>query len=108
MESSGGGHSAEELKFIVSTSRHEGHLLDFEEATIQHILDLQNYSAREIMVARNDIVSISVDAPLDLVLRSLIDHQYSGFLFTRKAREHCWGGSLQRPDADLGGAEDRH
>jgi putative hemolysin len=90
-EQLGGGHSAEELKFIVSTSRHEGHLRDFEEDTIQRILDLQNYSAREIMVARNDIVSISVDAPLDHVLRALIDHQYSRLPIYEKTPENIVG-----------------
>jgi CBS domain containing-hemolysin-like protein len=90
-EQHGGGHSAEELKFIISTSRHEGHLLDFEEDTIQRILDLQNYSAREIMVARNDIVSISVDAPLDNVLRLLLDHQYSRLPVYEKKPENIIG-----------------
>lgn len=73
----GGGHSAEELKFIVSSSRHEGHLHDFEEDAIQRVLDLHNYSAREIMVPRNDLISVSIDAKLDQVLRIMIDHQYS-------------------------------
>jgi CBS domain containing-hemolysin-like protein len=90
-EQHGGGHSAEELKFIISTSRHEGHLHDFEEDTIQRVLDLQNYSAREIMVARNDIVSISVDAPLDHVLRLLIDHQYSRLPVYEKKPENIIG-----------------
>jgi CBS domain containing-hemolysin-like protein len=90
-EQHGGGHSAEELKFIISTSRHEGHLHDFEEDTIQRVLDLQNYSAREIMVARNDIVSISVDAPLDHVLRLLIDHQYSRLPVYEKNPENIIG-----------------
>src|SRR4051794_13627164 len=44
--SHGGGHSAEELKYIVSTSRDEGHLHRFEEDAIQKLLDLQNYVAR--------------------------------------------------------------
>src|SRR5882724_4844334 len=73
----GGGHSAEELKFIVSHSHDQGHLHHFEEDAIQHLLDLREYTAREIMVPRNDLVSISVDAPLDQVLRILIDYQYS-------------------------------
>jgi putative hemolysin len=76
-ETHGGGHSAEELKFIISTSRDEGHLLRFEEDAIQNLLDLQNYSAREIMIARNDIVSVPVDATLDQVLRLIIENQYS-------------------------------
>jgi putative hemolysin len=73
----GGGHSAEELKFIVSSSRSEGHLKSFEEDSIQRLLDLQNYSAREIMVPRNSIISVSVDANLETVLRIMREHQFS-------------------------------
>lgn len=63
-----GGHSAEELKFIISLSRSEGHLRRFEEDAIQSVLELQDYYAREIMTPRNAIVSIPVDASLDEVL----------------------------------------
>ena len=73
----GGGHSAEELKFIVSSSRSEGHLKRFEEDSIQRLLDLQNYSAREIMVPRRAIVSVPVDANLETVLRVMREHQFS-------------------------------
>lgn len=74
---SGGGHSAEELKFIVSSSRREGHLHRFEEDAIQALLELPNYNVREIMVPRNAIVSVSVDASLDQVLRRMRENQYS-------------------------------
>lgn len=73
----GGGHSAEELKYIVSTSKQEGHLERFEEDIIQHALDLGKYSAREIMVPRNQVASIPADATLDQVLRLFLEHQYS-------------------------------
>lgn len=76
-EHGGGGHSAEELKFIVSSSRHEGHLRQFEEDAIQALLDLQDYNAREIMVPRNAIVSVPVDANLETVLRVMREHQFS-------------------------------
>ena len=36
-----GGHSPEELKFIVESSRKEGHLEGFEEVAIHKLLDLQ-------------------------------------------------------------------
>src|SRR5579884_4351990 len=55
-EHTGGGHSPEELKFIISLSRSEGHLRRFEEDAIQAMLELQNLSVREIMTPRNDIV----------------------------------------------------
>lgn len=72
-----GGHSPEELKFIVDLSRREGHLDAFEDEAIQNILDLQNINTREIMTSRVDIVSVSVDATLDELLRITVEHQYS-------------------------------
>jgi CBS domain containing-hemolysin-like protein len=72
-----GGHSAEELKFIVRISRTEGHLETFEEDAIQKLLALQDISAREIMVPRNTIVAVPVEASLDDVLRTMLEHKYS-------------------------------
>src|SRR5580704_6269244 len=88
---SGGGHSAEELKFIVSSSRREGHLHRFEEDAIQALLELQNYYVREIMVPRNDIVSISVDASLEQVLRRMRETQYSRLPVYQSDPEHIIG-----------------
>ncbi|HML18897.1 MAG TPA: hemolysin family protein [Bryobacteraceae bacterium] len=73
----GGGHSPEELKFIVESSRREGHLDAFEEEAIQKLLDLENINTREIMTPRVDIVSVSVEATLDELLRITVEHQYS-------------------------------
>src|SRR5271169_5135249 len=87
----GGGHSAEELKFIVSSSRSEGHLHRFEEDAIQALLELSNYYAREIMVPRNAIVSISVDASLDQVLRRMREHEYSRLPVYDGSPEHIVG-----------------
>jgi putative hemolysin len=75
--SQGGGHSAEELKFIISSSKTEGHLEPFEEHVIQRALDLQNFAVREIMIPRNRVISVSADATLDQVLRTIMEHQYS-------------------------------
>jgi CBS domain containing-hemolysin-like protein len=87
----GGGHSAEELKFIVSSSRREGHLHRFEEDAIQALLELPDYYAREIMVPRNLIVSISVDASLDQVLRRMREHEYSRLPVYDASPEHIIG-----------------
>jgi CBS domain containing-hemolysin-like protein len=87
----GGGHSAEELKFIVSSSRTEGHLHRFEEDAIQAVLELPNYYAREIMVPRNAIVSIPVDAGLDQVLRRMREHEYSRLPVYEGDPEHIVG-----------------
>lgn len=71
----GGGHSAEELKYIISASRRE--LGEFERDAMGRILELQEFYAREIMVPRPAIVSISADATLEQVLRAFLDHQFS-------------------------------
>ena len=104
----GGGHSAEELKFIVESSRREGHLAGFEEDAIQKILELEDVNAREIMTPRIDIVSVPVDATLDELLRVAVEHKYlaaagvSGF-----ARKYRRDPALQGSDARLAGAQDR-
>jgi len=72
-----GGHSAEELKLIVSSSRGLGYLPEAQEDMIHRVLDLSELSVREIMVPRNDIVSVSVEATLDEVLHAMIEHRHS-------------------------------
>ncbi|HEY1337560.1 MAG TPA: hemolysin family protein [Bryobacteraceae bacterium] len=73
----GGGHSAEELKLIVSSSRGLGYLPEAQEDMIHRVLDLENILVREIMIPRNDIVSISSDASLDQVLHAMIENGHS-------------------------------
>jgi len=73
----GGGHSAEELKLIVSSSRGLGYLPETQEDIIHRVLDLDNISVREVMVPRNDIVAIDSEASLDDVLRKMIGEQHS-------------------------------
>lgn len=72
-----GGHTAEELKFIVQSSRYEGHLQQFEQDAIQHVIELSDYSAREIMTPRHDIVSLSIDADLEQVLNVMVEHKFT-------------------------------
>jgi putative hemolysin len=76
----GGGqttHSVEELKLIAGSVRAAGRMTVFEESALGCILDLQNVSVREIMVPRNDMVSVSIEASLDHLLRTLIENQYT-------------------------------
>jgi putative hemolysin len=87
----GGGHSAEELRYIIRSSGSEGHLEPFEQQVLQRVLDLSDYSAREIMVPRTSIVSVSMDATLDHVLRLFLDHQYSRMPVYEKAPENIVG-----------------
>jgi CBS domain containing-hemolysin-like protein len=73
----GAGHSTEELKLIVSSSRGLGYLPEAQEDMIHRVLDLETVVAREVMVPRNDIVAIDAKATLDEVLRTMIEAQHS-------------------------------
>ena len=73
----GGGHSAEELKLIVSSSRGLGHLAELQGEMIHRVLELDNIAVREIMVPRNGMVSIPLDATLEQVLATMIEQQHS-------------------------------
>ncbi len=72
-----GGHSPEELKYIVQSSRHEGHLQQFEQDAIQRLIELSGYSAREIMTPRHNIISLPVDASLERILSTMAEHKFS-------------------------------
>jgi CBS domain containing-hemolysin-like protein len=73
----GGGHSSEELKFMIEASGREGHLEQFEEDSMRRLLHLKNVYAREIMTPRVDIISVPVTAPLDELLQIALEHKYS-------------------------------
>ncbi len=64
----GGGHSAEELKLIVSSSRFAGNLPKLQEDMIHRVLDLDDLYVREIRKPRREIVSVSAEASIDEIV----------------------------------------
>ena len=86
-----GGHSPEELKYIIQAIRREGRLQQFEEDAIQHLIELSEYNAREIMTPRHNIVSLPVDADLERVLEVMTEHQYTRMPVFEGRPEHIIG-----------------
>jgi CBS domain containing-hemolysin-like protein len=86
-----GGHSAEELKYIIQTSRSEGQLEQFEEEAIQRLIGLAEYSAREIMTPRHHIVSLPADADFDTALTIATEHQFTRIPVYENRPEHIIG-----------------
>jgi CBS domain containing-hemolysin-like protein len=72
-----GGHSSEELKLIVSSSRGQGFVPEAEEEMIHRVLDLGAIAVREVMVPRNNMVSIPAEATLDQVLETMIQKRHA-------------------------------
>lgn len=73
----GKGHSAEELKLIVTASRRVGLLPEAEEEMIHNALDLDSLTVREIMVPRHNIFSLSADMPLEEAMSKVVEEQHS-------------------------------
>jgi CBS domain containing-hemolysin-like protein len=73
----GGGHSAEELRHVVSSSRFAGNLPETQESMILRVLDLEDLSVREIMRPRREIISVPSTAGLDDVLKAMIESGHS-------------------------------
>jgi CBS domain containing-hemolysin-like protein len=86
-----GGHSVEELKFILSSSLREGVIEGFSGTSIQRLMELQEYLTREIMVPRNEVVSVPVASSLDQLLRIANEHQYSRLPVYEGGPEHLVG-----------------
>jgi putative hemolysin len=86
-----GGHTPEELKYIVQSSRHEGHLEEFQQGAIQNLIDLSDYTAREIMTPRPDIISLPVNAELEAVLSVMAEHKYTRIPVYEDRPEHIIG-----------------
>ena len=78
-------------------------LQEFEQEVLQRVLDLNDYSAREIMVPRTSICRVSIDATLDQVLRLFLDHQYSRMpVYEETTREPDRDCPFQGFDSRLG------
>jgi putative hemolysin len=72
-----GGHTREELGFLIEALREGEQLSGFEGSAIERLGRLSQYSAREIMTPRNRVVSIPLQSSLDELIRIMIEHQYS-------------------------------
>jgi CBS domain containing-hemolysin-like protein len=72
-----GVHSPEELKLIATASRRFGLIPPLQEELIHRSLELENVTAREVMVPRPDIFSLPGDMALEQALERIVAEQHS-------------------------------
>jgi putative hemolysin len=70
-------HSSDELRLIVSAARTSGQLSAAQEEMLLNALELENITARQIMVPRLKIFSLPSDMTLDEALARVVDDQHS-------------------------------
>jgi putative hemolysin len=70
-------HSPDEVKLIVTASRELGQIAPAQEEMVHHALELENITAREVMVPRPDIFSLPGDLTLQEAIDRVVEEQHS-------------------------------
>jgi CBS domain containing-hemolysin-like protein len=73
----GSVHSPDELRLIVTAARTSGQLSSAQEEMLLNALELDNITARQVMVPRTRIFSLPSDLTLDEALARVVDDQHS-------------------------------
>src|SRR5271168_4152616 len=73
----GSVHSPDELKLIVTAAHTSGQLSPAQEEMLLNALELDNITARQVMVPRTRISSLPSDMNLDEALSRVVDDQHS-------------------------------
>jgi CBS domain containing-hemolysin-like protein len=73
----GSVHSPDELKLIVANAQHSGQLSSAQEEMLLNALELDNITARQVMVPRPRIFSLPADLTLDEALSRAVEEQHS-------------------------------
>ncbi|MGB9195357.1 MAG: hemolysin family protein [Terriglobales bacterium] len=89
----GSVHSPDELRLIVSAARSSGQLSSAQEEMLLNALELDNITARQVMVPRTRIFSLAADLALEEALARVVDEQHSSIPIYDPARgpEHIIG-----------------
>src|SRR5882672_797855 len=73
----GSVHSPDELRLIVTAARTSGQLSSGQEEMLLNALELDNITARQVMVPRPRIFSLPADLILDEALSRVVEEQHS-------------------------------
>jgi putative hemolysin len=73
----GSVHSPDELRLIISAARTSGQLSSAQEEMLLNALELDNITARQVMVPRTRIFSLPSDLTLEEALSRVVDEQHS-------------------------------
>ncbi len=84
-------HSEEELRIILSESYKSGEINQSEFKYVNKIFEFDNRIAKEIMVPRTEIVSLSIDAPIQEQLEIIKDEKYTRYPIVDGDKDHIIG-----------------
>src|SRR5690606_15697840 len=70
-------HSTEELQLLVKQSADSGEIQEENYEIIKNAFDFTDHSAKQIMVPRQNILSIDIEDPIEEVINQIMDSGYS-------------------------------
>ncbi len=83
--------SEEELRILLSESYKSGEINKNELKYVNNIFEFDERTAREIMVPRTEIVSISIDDPISEVLQTIEKESYTRYPVINGDKDHVLG-----------------
>ena len=70
-------HSTEELQLLVKQSADSGEIEEENYEIIKNAFDFTDHSAKQIMVPRQNILSIDIEDPIDEIIETVMESGYS-------------------------------
>ena len=83
--------SEAELRMLVSRSTREGEIEVGEQQMIDKVFVFGDKDAADVMVARPDVIAISVDMPAETALETVLDHPYTRYPVYRETLDDVVG-----------------
>lgn len=84
-------HSEEELRIILSDSYKSGEINQSEFKYVNKIFEFDNRIAKEIMVPRTEIVTLTIDSDLEENIQIMQDEKYTRYPVTDGDKDHIIG-----------------
>ena len=84
-------HSEEELRILLSESYKSGEINKNELKYVNNIFEFDERTAREIMVPRTEIVSISIDDTFSEVMHTITKESYTRYPVVNGDKDHVLG-----------------
>jgi len=85
------GHSEAELRMLLSRSTEQGEIEQEERQMIDKVFDFADTDAAEVMVARPDVVAISVDLTPEEALATVLDSPFTRYPVYRETLDDIVG-----------------
>lgn len=70
-------HSSDELKYLIKQSSDEGNIVNADYEIIRNAFDFSETNVRQILIPRNQVVAIDVDAFDEKMIDKLLEEGYS-------------------------------